>query len=342
VETDWTEPGAYPVADGVWRIPLPLPGDGLKAVNVYALTDEGGLTLVDGGWALEAADEALTRALAGLGAGLGDIRRFLVTHVHRDHYTEALAVRQRFGSKVLLGAGERVTIERAMDTSRRPLDGWVRLLLRCGAATVVEALRAAGPSGPQDPPYEHPDAYVEGGEQFAVGDRVLEAVPTPGHTRGHLVYLDRAADVLFTGDHVLPHITPSVAFELDPQPLALADYLASLHKTLELPDALMLPAHGPAGGKVHGRVDELLAHHDTRLAECAAAVTPGPASAYEAATQLGWTRRLRPFGQLDPFNQMLAVFETSLHLELLTDRGLLAAAETDGVRRFSPPAPAAR
>ena len=31
---DWTEPGAYEVADGVFRIPLAMPGDGLEAVNV--------------------------------------------------------------------------------------------------------------------------------------------------------------------------------------------------------------------------------------------------------------------------------------------------------------------
>ena len=37
---DWTLPGAYEVADGVHRIPLPLPMDGLRAVNVYALETE--------------------------------------------------------------------------------------------------------------------------------------------------------------------------------------------------------------------------------------------------------------------------------------------------------------
>ena len=40
------------MADGVHRIPLPLPNDGLRAVNVYAIADGDGLTLVDSGWAL--------------------------------------------------------------------------------------------------------------------------------------------------------------------------------------------------------------------------------------------------------------------------------------------------
>ena len=36
---DWLEPGAHRVAPGVHRIPLPLPNDGLRAVNVYAIED---------------------------------------------------------------------------------------------------------------------------------------------------------------------------------------------------------------------------------------------------------------------------------------------------------------
>lgn len=34
----WVEAGAFEVAPGVYRIPLPLPNDGLRAVNVYAVT----------------------------------------------------------------------------------------------------------------------------------------------------------------------------------------------------------------------------------------------------------------------------------------------------------------
>ena len=52
---DWVTPGAFEVAPGVHRIPLPLPLDGLRAVNVYALRDGDGLVLIDAGWALDVA-----------------------------------------------------------------------------------------------------------------------------------------------------------------------------------------------------------------------------------------------------------------------------------------------
>ena len=107
---EWAEPGVYPVAPGVHRVPLPLPTDGLRAVNVYVIEAGDGLVLIDSGWALDVAREALATALATLGAGLGDVRSFLVTHVHRDHYTLGVQLRREFGSKVSLGLGERKAI----------------------------------------------------------------------------------------------------------------------------------------------------------------------------------------------------------------------------------------
>src|SRR3954468_7999646 len=109
--TEWINSGAFQVAPGVPRIALPLPSDGLRAVNVYAIEDPDGLVLVDGGWALEESRRQLETSLKDLGFQLADITRFLVTHVHRDHYTQAVAIRKEFGTRVSLGIGERHTLE---------------------------------------------------------------------------------------------------------------------------------------------------------------------------------------------------------------------------------------
>ena len=88
-------PGAHAVGPGIHRMPLPLPNDGLRAVNVYVIEDGDGLVLIDGGWAMADATEILERG-AGRDrhGGCSDIREFLVTHLHRDHYTQAIAVRE--------------------------------------------------------------------------------------------------------------------------------------------------------------------------------------------------------------------------------------------------------
>jgi glyoxylase-like metal-dependent hydrolase (beta-lactamase superfamily II) len=103
----------------------------------------------------------------------------------------------------------------------------------------------------------------------------------------------------------------------------------------QLPDARLLPAHGPVTDSVHQRVTELLAHHEDRLAASAKAVQTGAATGYEVARALGWTRRQRAFDDLDPFNQLLAVSETAAHLDVLVLQGRLGSSTNpDGIEIY--------
>jgi glyoxylase-like metal-dependent hydrolase (beta-lactamase superfamily II) len=318
---DWTEPGAFEVAPGVHRIPLPMPNDGLRAVNVYAIAAGEGCVLIDSGWALAEARGVLESALAQLGYDLGSVRRFLVTHAHRDHYTLGIEVQRLLGTKVGVGIGERNNIERAIANTDRAL---ATLLPAWGAPHLATTWAKAYTDADRDrsaAQFGLPDEWLSDGQQLEAGERTLTAISTPGHTQGHLVFLDAAAAVMFTGDHVLPHITPSIGFEPARVGNPLSDYLSSLRLMLSNPDARMLPAHGPIGDSVHVRVRELLHHHEVRLSTTLDAVVAGAASPYEAARRIGWTRRNTAFDAMDVFNQILATGETMAHLMVLADRG---------------------
>ncbi|MBW8793256.1 MAG: MBL fold metallo-hydrolase [Streptomyces sp.] len=332
----WAEAGAETVRPGVHRIPLPLPDDGLRAVNVYAL--EGlaeGLVLVDGGWSIPESLQALEDALADLGHDLGEISHILVTHIHRDHYTQAVALRRLLGSRVYLGSGERRGLELLGSLRTTQPAGSLETLARAGAGELAERV-AAMDHGDFDPDvWEAPDRWLEA-EELRFGDTRLQVVPTPGHTRGHVVYLDPARGLLFSGDHVLPHITPSIGFELGPSRLPLGDYLDSLRRMTALADARLLPAHGPVGDSVHARVGELLAHHDDRLAQTRAVLGDRTLDAHAVAGELGWTRRKIAFAELNAFNQMLAVNETAAHLDVLAARGHVRRTRSaDGVDHYT-------
>jgi len=335
---EWTRSGAFEVAPGVHRVPLPLPNDGLRAVNVYVITAaDGGVVLVDSGWSIPEARSLLVEALDSLGHTLPDVRRFLVTHVHRDHYTQAIAIRREFGTPVALGADEIGTLEITMNPERMPLQQQLGSLRAMGAIDLADFLdkEIAGHERPAHrSDWELPDEWLTDGDVDA-GGRVLTVVPTPGHTRGHVVFHDLGNGLLFAGDHVLPTITPSIGFEPVLSPNPLGDFLASLALVRARPDALLLPAHGPVTASVHARIDELIAHHGARLDETERAVAAGATTAYDVAKQLRWTRRLRTLDELDPFNQMLAISETGAHLQLLAAQGRVAAREDGEIRRYT-------
>jgi glyoxylase-like metal-dependent hydrolase (beta-lactamase superfamily II) len=321
----WIEPDVEDLGAGVYRIPLPLPLDGLKAVNIYAITDAGGVDLIDAGFAIVAARERLAAGLRQLGYGFGDVRNFLVTHVHIDHYSLAVELRREFRNLISLGEGERANLV----ATREMLNGagaghkvfGAENLRRLGADELVDLLSSLEREGPMFMDWEDPDRWVADGTDLDLRTRTLRAVHTPGHTRGHLIYHDAAAEIMFAGDHVLPHITPSIGFEPAGNRMALRDYLSSLARTLALPDARLLPAHGPVSDSTHARVNELLAHHDARLAETLAAVQAGHATPFEVAKAIKWTRRQTRFGDLDMFSQVMSVNETAAHLEVLLARG---------------------
>ena len=334
--THWTEPGAWPVAPGVHRIPLPLPMDGLQAVNVYAIETDDGLTLIDGGWAIEVARTLLEKSLSDVGFDVRDIKRFLVTHVHRDHYTQAVTIRREFGSHVSLGIGDKPTLDVIQAGERAGEDPHVRMFEAAGAAAIA---RQWGDFTRHHTPdlslWEDPDEWLTGDMSLTVGDREIDAVHTPGHTQGHYVFADRPAGLLFAGDHVLPTITPSIGFEpvLADQPLG--DFMASLAKVRGLPDLVLLPAHGPVAPSTYARIDELLAHHHTRLELCVAAIGDEPLSAFDIAGALPWTRHEYAMKDLDVFNAALATLETRAHVELLVSRGDLTRSMVDGVVLYS-------
>jgi glyoxylase-like metal-dependent hydrolase (beta-lactamase superfamily II) len=210
-------------------------------------------------------------------------------------------------------------------------------LRRSGDPTLADTIEARTAAEEFDAEaWEKPDSWLDPGE-YAVGARVIEAVATPGHTKGHLVFHDLAEGLLFAGDHLLPTISPSIGFELGEWDLPLASYLSSLEHMLERPDAVLLPAHGAPGPSAHARATELLEHHETRLTETVEALDRHGSSvtASQVARVLTWTRRRRAYADLDDFNRMIATCETIAHLDVLVARGRATVLDEQAGALFS-------
>lgn len=323
------------IDEHILRVTLPLPLPDLKEINAYVIAGPNGITLIDPGWDYAPADTTLRSALNALGAVPGDVHQILVTHQHWDHYSLAVRWRDAFGTELMLGREERHSI--AAFTALpgvHPIQA--ELLRTAGAAQLAHAVDTL-----EWEPYERgvsfapPDRWLDDGDVIDCGITKIVARATPGHTRGHMVFDDSAHAMVFTGDHLLPRITPSIAFERAPEKLPLRSYLSSLRLFLDLPDSKMLPAHGEPDRQTRTRTHELLDHHQERLTRVADLVAAGSTSAYQIARELRWTRRERQLSELDTVNQMTAVLEILAHLDLLVNQGVLVCHETDGGRSFA-------
>jgi glyoxylase-like metal-dependent hydrolase (beta-lactamase superfamily II) len=333
---DWYRGGVEAISSDTYRIPLPLPESGLVAINVYALVDDSGVVLIDSGADTRESRAALTAGLQTFGCTMRDVKQILVTHLHYDHLSQAIALREELGIPIALGVGEKEgVLDMVAAPVQMPQNLAVRLLSAGMGVEVTSLLEDGGP-------VEHgrwgvPDVWIEDAAQLAIGDqRTLLALRTPGHTRGHVVFHEPATGLLFAGDHLLPAITPSVGFEPVPARYPLRDYLASLNCTSKVADSRVMPAHGASGFTSRRRVAEIEAHHVRRLSEIYQTVDGrSDMSALESARMLPWRSRRVPFDSLQGMDRLLAASETLAHLDVLVDQGRLTRRMINNVWRFS-------
>ena len=114
----------------------------------------------------------------------------------------------------------------------------------------------------------------------------------------------------------------------EPEADPLADFLHSLRRFRELPaDCLVLPSHGLPFRGLHARIDQLVAHHEERLAATRAACST-PAALTEILPKLFD----RP---LDGHQLQFALGESLAHVNHLVERGgLTRRLDADGRLRY--------
>jgi glyoxylase-like metal-dependent hydrolase (beta-lactamase superfamily II) len=330
-----TLPPVEQLRPDLWSVPVPIPHNPLRYVSVYAMALEGGgLGLIDTGWGAEESWVALTEGLGSIGAGVEDVRGVLVTHMHFDHIGLAERVRQASGAWVALHPADagRISDPRGRDPELA-VAGEVEFLVSLGADR-AEAVTDVGPPEAMRPFTQSavPDRLLEDGDLADLPGWSLRAVHTPGHTPGHLCFAEERTGLFFSGDHVLPRITPNVSSSALGDPDPLRDFLASLERVGRQDPQEVLPAHEWRFRGLPERAAQLIEHHEHRLAELLTAVREHPHSTpWQLAAHLTWSR---PWEQYARRMRIFAVTETDAHLRLLASRGLVRGSD-DVVRTWT-------
>jgi glyoxylase-like metal-dependent hydrolase (beta-lactamase superfamily II) len=323
--TSTTVPEPTEVATGVWSTALPFPSP-LGFAFSYLVPVSGGVVAVDAGWDSPECWDAFVGGLWAAGVGLTDLRGVVITHVHPDHYGLAERIRRETSAWLAMHPAERPKIAESGTDRLRAVDDMIDWLRLAGAPeTEVEALHSEEDDFMYRISMIQPDHELTDGQAVPDTDGALVAVHTPGHTAGHLCFHDRSRNLLFTGDHVLPRVTPNVSKrpQSDEDPLAM--FLSSVAKVRDYADAYVLPGHEWTVDHLGDRLDTLLGHHDERLAEIEGKVLAGASTVWDVATAVHWAR---PFEGLAPRARRSAIGETYSHLRRLAVLGRLT--ETPG------------
>jgi glyoxylase-like metal-dependent hydrolase (beta-lactamase superfamily II) len=326
-------PPVEEVASGVWSIPVPIPDSPLRYVLSYLIEHQSGFLMVDTGWDHPDSWRALTAGLESCGIPMTAITAVVITHVHPDHHGLSRAVREHSGAWIGMHEREDAFVAAHSDwTAMR--DRMSQYLRWCGAPPEhLEDRNVRRGDRERAEPMARTDRLIAHGDLIDVPGLALRAVWTPGHSPGHLCFHDEARGLLLTGDHVLPRITPNIsAYDLTSSPLD--DYLQSLAALRGIESGEVLPAHEYRFTDLDGRLADLAAHHEERLAEIAQVLrsASGGQSAWQVAAQISWSR---PWKQMSGFPQQAALGEVVAHLRYLERHGGAYCAEADGLGRWA-------
>ena len=323
------------IAKDIYRIPVFLPDSPLKELNSYLIKDAERSLLIDTGFRIDVCLEALLSGLAELGEDPGAVD-ILLTHMHSDHAGLAADIvgddRCIFISetdcKILATNDEEekltvVTLAERFRTAGMP-------------AFIIDSMTQINPAIAYSPKTGVTRyTVIQDGETIRVGGYEFRCILTPGHTPGHMCLWDEADGIMFTGDHVLFDITPNITawtYVKD----SLADYLNSLRAISIYPVKTPLPGHRKPGD-FHVRIEELLLHHENRLAEIERIIheTPG-STAYDISGKMRWKIRATNWAEFPSTQKIFAVGECMSHLDYLMIREKITS-RFDGnlVRYFS-------
>ncbi len=235
------------VADDVWWIRLPL-GSVLGHVNIYAIEDPSGWTVIDSGENTDACRAAVEAIFIDGPFSRKPVTRMIATHYHPDH----IGLAGWFAERGAVLHTTRLCWLYArmlqMDDRELPCDEQIQFAVRAGVKGVpLGAYRRRRPSHFAQLVMPVPFSYsrLEEGDKLEIGCRKWTVHIGHGHAAGHAT-LWADDGLAFTGDQILPGISSNLSVHAsEPDADLVSEWLVSCRRLGEIASdaTICFPGH---------------------------------------------------------------------------------------------------
>ncbi|MBU0462007.1 MAG: MBL fold metallo-hydrolase [Proteobacteria bacterium] len=266
--------------------------------------------------------ETIVARLKIKGIRITDIERIIITHGHIDHFGLALSIQKLAGHAMqcFIHAADlwklsRQDIQKEF-WSREADDFITRVGIPLNKIKTIKS-RFSFLKTLCDPVEDV--LPMEDGDEFCGNGYHLEVVHTPGHSPGACCFFESENKILFSGDHVIKHITPNPLVELNrnqlrnPNYQSLKSYLDSLEKIMKLDVRWVFPGHGEYMNGLKDIITSYKCHHRQRQEKVLRAIKEKPRSVYALIDKI--------FPVLPDSELFLASSDIWAHLEILLNDG---------------------
>ncbi|WP_299624918.1 MBL fold metallo-hydrolase [uncultured Tateyamaria sp.] len=284
----WPDPPAHgepiEVAPGVlwFRLPLPMK---LDHVNVYALDDGDGWTVIDTGFNSRKTREIWKAMMEGPLAGK-PIARVVVTHHHPDHVGLAGWLQSEFGAELVTTRTAWLFARMlTLDVQEVPVPETLAFWRSAGMDPATFDKRAA------ERPFNFGDIVapmplgftrIQQGQTIVMGGRTWDIHMGNGHAPEHATFWSRDDHLVISGDQILSSISPNVGvYATEPMADPIGDWLEACERLRPLAreDHLVLGGHKLPFTGLPTRMRQLIDNHHGALERLLAYIeTPKAAS----------------------------------------------------------------
>ena len=214
---DWTEPfPPYRIVGNVYYV-------GSKGLASYLISTSQGLILINS--SLESSVPLIRESVEKLGFKFSDIKILLISHAHWDHCAGSALLKQLTGAKYMVMEADVPVVE---------------------SGGKSDFQYGNSPDSLYKP--AKVDRVLHDGDEVKLGDAVLVAHLTPGHTKGCTTWTMKVVDAGKTLDVVIigsPNVNPGYKLVNNAQyPQIAQDYELMFQRLKALPCDVFLGAHG--------------------------------------------------------------------------------------------------
>ncbi len=320
------------VGPGIYWIRMPIPIPGLEFINLWAIREDDGWTVVDTG-TKSSKIQGWWRTIFAEAFGSQPVKRVICTHFHPDHVGQAGFICDLFNAPLWMTLtdwtfGRMLSLEAASDVP----DYVMAFYRRIGfGEEALASFRERGFNNFAKSVEPVPTQFhrIAGGDSIDIGGHDWKVIIGRGHSHEHASLWCPDLGLLIAGDMILPRISPHIGvYPGEPEANPLKLFLDSFDSFRPLPaDTLVLPSHGDPFVGLHTRLDQVESHHETRL-------TALKAFCAEPRTALDVLPVLfkRP---LDMKHTFMAIGEGLAHLHYLAAEGSIERSlGSDGIYRY--------
>ena len=316
------------VAPGVLWLRMPLPF-ALDHINLYLLRHEHGWVVVDTGLNTPQSREVWEAVFTEVFAG-APVLAVIATHFHYDHSGMLGWLVDRFQCPAYMSFAEYQALFVTPPKGDEPNWAFSQFFQRCGLdSDQVASFRPMLSQMAYDTHAPTSFRRLRENDLLKIGERCWRVVIGSGHSPEHVCLYSEDDQLLIAGDQILPRITSSIFVSVtEPEANPLGDWLASLRRFRQLPDAvLVLPAHERPFHGLHHRIGQLQQHHEAHLETLTTVLKTGSQTVAALCPVL--FPRLR-----GSFDLLMAMGETLAHLNFLREEGVLTRTLEDDAWRF--------